>query len=63
MSHEGAISRVRDQLGYDAGFAARCGTCDWSGDLRERPGQAMPDLLEHIAAAAHVLENRPTETP
>lgn len=54
MSHEGAVRRVRDAKGYDIGFTAAC-ACGWtSGELRERPGQAMPDLLEHIS-------DRPTE--
>lgn len=61
--HEGAVARVRNDHGYDIGFTARC-ACGWtSGELRDRPGQAMPDLLDHLAAAAHVLDNRPTETP
>jgi hypothetical protein len=52
---EGAIARVRDQRGYDCGFAARCTTHDWtSPELRETPSAAMPDLLEHITT-------RPTE--
>lgn len=53
-SHEGAVRRVRSAAGYDIGFTAAC-ACGWtSGELRERPGQAMPDLLEHI-------KDRPTE--
>lgn len=54
-THEGAVARVRDTRGYDIGFTARC-ACGWtSGDLRERPSAAMPDLLAH-------LRDRPTET-
>lgn len=38
--------RVRDNRGYDVGWAARC-HCGWSGDLRNGLGEAGNDLLEH----------------
>jgi hypothetical protein len=46
--HQGArIVMVRDAHGYTAGWAAAC--CAWtSGELRDRPSAAMPDLYAHI---------------
>jgi hypothetical protein len=57
MSHEGAVTRVRSEAGYDVGFVARCGTCQWSsGELRDRPSAAMPDLPAHIADSLTTTE-------
>lgn len=47
--HEMAVHRVRDARGYDIGFTATCTPCEWSGDLRERPTQALIDLEKHLA--------------
>jgi len=58
VSHDGAVARVRDARGYDIGYAARCGTCQWSsGELRDRPSAAMPDLLAHIADSPTTTED------
>ena len=57
MSHEGAVTRVRSDAGYDVGFVARCASCGWSsGELRDRPSAAMPDLLAHIADSPTTTE-------
>jgi hypothetical protein len=46
--HEGHIDRVRNHLGYDAGFTTSC-SCSWqSGELREREGQALIDHFRHL---------------
>lgn len=46
-AHEAELTRVRDQLGYDAGWSTTC-SCGHVTDLRERHGQALADLLEHL---------------
>lgn len=48
--HATDLRRVRDQRGYDIGWAAAC-SCDWSGDLRDTHGAALRDLLEHCNEA------------
>jgi hypothetical protein len=56
VTHEGAVTRVRDAHGYDADYAARC-ACGWtSGELRDRPSAAMPDLYAHIADSPTTTE-------
>lgn len=47
MTHDGDLVRVRDDHGYDCGWTTTC-ACGWSGDLRERHGQALGDLLDHL---------------
>lgn len=46
--HEMSVERVRDAHGYDIGFTATCRVHEWSGDLRERPTQALIDIEKHL---------------
>lgn len=48
MAHADArVVMVKDARGYTVGWAATC--CGWtSGELRDRPSAAMPDLYAHI---------------
>jgi len=57
MSHgDACIVQVKDAHGYTAGYAATC--CGWSsGELRDRPSAAMPDLLAHIADSPTTTED------
>ena len=57
MTHDAELRMVYDQHGYTCGYATDC-TCGWTGDLRERQGQALTDLLDHLAATGI----RPKET-
>ncbi len=47
-AHDTRIERVRDVRGYDIGYAATCTRHDWTGDLRERPTQALIDIEQHL---------------
>lgn len=53
MTHEAEIRKASGRLG---GFIAMCPECSWCPDVVHPNAQAAA-----LAAAAHVLENRPTE--
>jgi len=47
---EPQVVRVRNHLGYDAGFTLRC-SCGWeSNELRASEGQAVTDHWNHLIA-------------
>ncbi len=48
MTHATTVERVRDQRGYDMGWAAQCKHCGWSADLRESVGTATHDAARHL---------------
>ena len=48
IAHDTRIERVRDVRGYDIGYTATCAVHDWTGDLRERPTQALIDIEQHL---------------
>jgi hypothetical protein len=59
MTHDGDLRMVYDQHGYTCGYVVEC-TCGFIGDLRERHGQALCELQDHLNAAG--VRPRPKES-
>lgn len=45
--HDTSIVDVKSATGWSIGWAARCATCDWYDEPRERPGLALIDVEKH----------------